>query len=461
MNDASKFSLSSPSLNGVGDNASTTSSRSGAYEYGQGKAISDRAFRRIPPGREAGSCASESSSISSGPKKNPHVTSKLADLKQRQSSSTLAASGEEKPLPKDFKPSEFTVIIGRGKKIRESIGNTHLRILATTYLPKYAEAMNNRQAKTDVVNNIMDIIRAVCPGEGAFARCEQGQWYEVSDRVAREKIGYVLRDLLADQYESSCKSKTAKRKRLQALEKQQKQLHEQEKFQMSSSDGSISSQQDFANLEPIMFPVPSADMGSTGMDPVSAFPGQAASSFSDFDTMISGQSNVFQNSNRFEMLSQSGNNMMTVAQPNLQQNDSIVMQQQLYYQQQLRRQQQQLLVQQQESLPVYPMSTSVMGNRVSSSALNRFNAAGFAGPPRSPCRSSYASDYSSAASNASSAWDRDDSARSQSSLSHASNYDDRQFSQQEFDFDFSDLLTSPLMDCRIENNDDLSQNRFG
>ncbi|KAG7363766.1 hypothetical protein IV203_027127 [Nitzschia inconspicua] len=119
---------------------------------------------------------------------------------------------EEKALPNGFKPSEFTVIIGRGKKVRETIGNLHLRTLATTYLSQYADALKNRQAKTAVVNNVLGIIRAVCPNGGAFVRRHNGRWYEVSDRVAREKVGYVFRDLLSDSYESSCKSKTAKRK---------------------------------------------------------------------------------------------------------------------------------------------------------------------------------------------------------------------------------------------------------
>ena len=149
--------------------------------------------------------------------------------KQAQSSEFLTVSPamKEKQLPKYFQPSEFTVIIGRGKKIRESQGNIHLRTLASTYLSKYSDS---RQAKTEVVNSILGIIRAVCPNGGAFVRCEQGQWYEVCDRAAREKVGYVFRDLLSDQYESSCKSKTAKRKRRQEeeQEQQQKQLQEEQ-----------------------------------------------------------------------------------------------------------------------------------------------------------------------------------------------------------------------------------------
>merc|ERR1712188_289818 len=44
---------------------------------------------------------------------------------------------------------------------------------------------------------------------------ENGRWYEVDDGVAREKVGYVFRDLLADRDESSSKSKVAKKMQLQ------------------------------------------------------------------------------------------------------------------------------------------------------------------------------------------------------------------------------------------------------
>jgi hypothetical protein len=168
--------------------------------------------------------AGNHSKPSSSEKRSSHEQPGIANQGATLTSDSLAVSAamEETPLPKDFKPSEFTVIIGRGKKIRESIGNIHLRTLATTYLPQYADAMKNRQAKTEVVNNVLSIIRAVCPNGGAFVRCDKGQWYEVSDRVAREKVGYCFRDLLSDSsYESSCKSKTAKRKRQQQkLEKE-------------------------------------------------------------------------------------------------------------------------------------------------------------------------------------------------------------------------------------------------
>ena len=58
---------------------------------------------------------------------------------------------------------------------------------------------------------------------------EDGRWYEVDDSVAREKVGYVFRDLLADRYESSSKSKVAKKMQLQRQrEREQKERKEQQ-----------------------------------------------------------------------------------------------------------------------------------------------------------------------------------------------------------------------------------------
>lgn len=122
----------------------------------------------------------------------------------------------KKQLPADFKPSDFAVIVGRGKKIRETIGNSRLRVMAGSYLTQYADAMDNRAKKTAIVNAIIGKVKALCSHTGgAFVRQSQGRWYEVSDRVAREKVGYVFRDLLHDQYGSSSKSKIAKRRRQQ------------------------------------------------------------------------------------------------------------------------------------------------------------------------------------------------------------------------------------------------------
>lgn len=145
----------------------------------------------------------------------------------------------EKPLPSDFEPSDYTVIIGRGKKIRETTGNCRLRVIASTFLPQYSQNQRNKPMKTILVNKVIDIIKLACAESKcdsdqriAFVRqTKEGQWFEVDDSVAREKVGYVFRDLLADRYESSSKSKIAKkmekRRLLDRQNRQQRRHHQQ------------------------------------------------------------------------------------------------------------------------------------------------------------------------------------------------------------------------------------------
>jgi len=111
-------------------------------------------------------------------------------------------------LPVDFTPNPYTVVIGRGKMMRDNLGNKRLRVLASNFLPRYSET-NEKRAKTLVVNEIIESIRSA---GGCFVRKEKdGRWYLAKDQAVREKIGYVFRDLLCDKYRSSSKSKAEKR----------------------------------------------------------------------------------------------------------------------------------------------------------------------------------------------------------------------------------------------------------
>jgi len=123
-------------------------------------------------------------------------------------------------LPEDFKPSNHTVIIGRGKRVRESAGNRRLRALTASLLPRYVEAADadDRATKTRLVSEVVDLVKGGGDDDGTYfvrKSKDDGRWYEVDDGVAREKVGYVFRDLLADRYESSSKSKVAKKMQLQ------------------------------------------------------------------------------------------------------------------------------------------------------------------------------------------------------------------------------------------------------
>lgn len=111
-------------------------------------------------------------------------------------------------LASDFRPSPYTVVVGRGKIVQENIGNQRLRVLASGYAAHYQKA-TDRKTKIQIVD---EINRTIKSAGGMFVRLDtKGHWYKVSETVAREKIGYVLRDLLCDNYKSSSKSKVARR----------------------------------------------------------------------------------------------------------------------------------------------------------------------------------------------------------------------------------------------------------
>jgi hypothetical protein len=168
---------------------------------------------------------------------------------------------QERELPHDFDPSSYAVIIGRGKKIRETVGNQRLRVIASLFLPEYSTAKENRATKTRLVDKVMDLIKSACQVSNcdcggkrcrriAFVRqTKNGQWFEVSNSVAREKIGYIFRDLLASNYLSSSKSKTAKKIQRQHQEQQQQQQqrlreHEMQQQEQHQISGNVMSDMD-------------------------------------------------------------------------------------------------------------------------------------------------------------------------------------------------------------------------
>jgi hypothetical protein len=115
-------------------------------------------------------------------------------------------------LHPNFQPTPYSVIVGRGKETKENPGNTQLHALATTYLEQYSQAKNDKQIKTQIVLQVVSFVNEACSNGASFIkRAKNGQWYEVNNSIALEKVGYVFRDLLADKYRSSSKSKLARK----------------------------------------------------------------------------------------------------------------------------------------------------------------------------------------------------------------------------------------------------------
>ena len=115
-------------------------------------------------------------------------------------------------LPPDFKPSPYTVIVGRRKEFKYAPGNLRLRELARSFLSDYCEA-EDKLKKSTIVTKIIVSVEEACPNGGAFVKKgADGRWIELNDHDTREKVGYVLRDLLHNKYQSSSKSRTVRRR---------------------------------------------------------------------------------------------------------------------------------------------------------------------------------------------------------------------------------------------------------
>jgi hypothetical protein len=115
-------------------------------------------------------------------------------------------SPSERPLPPDFRPSTYSVLIGKGQDVSNSPGIQRLRLLGAQVITKYRDTKSRRE-KTLILDRLLETTKAACP-VGAFIRSVgRNAWVEVSDLVARQKIGSILRNLAHDRYRSSAPSK--------------------------------------------------------------------------------------------------------------------------------------------------------------------------------------------------------------------------------------------------------------
>jgi hypothetical protein len=96
----------------------------------------------------------------------------------------------------------------RGKDSYNHEGNKCLRILASTFAQRYSRA-DDKTVKSALVFNVVTMIRQA---GGHFCKYENGAWFEVGDRCAREKVSAYFRDMLHTQYRSSAKAKTTLRR---------------------------------------------------------------------------------------------------------------------------------------------------------------------------------------------------------------------------------------------------------
>jgi hypothetical protein len=126
-----------------------------------------------------------------------------------------------------------------------SKGNRYLRFLVNNFRHPYSEARNKVQ-KSAIVSTIIDKVKQASPKSGGFIKYEDGNWWEVDDAFAREKIGGLFRDFLHTQYRSSTKAKLARRK--VKTDQPQSSSADDYHFDSSSNSSSISPPQQDENF---------------------------------------------------------------------------------------------------------------------------------------------------------------------------------------------------------------------
>ena len=92
-------------------------------------------------------------------------------------------------------------------------GNLRLNGIVQSVLSVYSDPESTKKSKSDLIKSIMQRVRDGSP-EGGFVKheSESGRWFEVGNRIAREKVSQTFRDALNDKYRSSTTSKTLKRR---------------------------------------------------------------------------------------------------------------------------------------------------------------------------------------------------------------------------------------------------------
>lgn len=111
-------------------------------------------------------------------------------------------------VPCCYEPGPYDVICGRGKETYFHSGNQFFRKLVEKRVAAYSATASKAQ-RSGIVSDIIDNFRFI-------KKESDGAWVEVSDVIAREKTGQVLRGLLGTRYKSSNESKKKRRQRTAA-----------------------------------------------------------------------------------------------------------------------------------------------------------------------------------------------------------------------------------------------------
>lgn len=162
--------------------------------------------------------------------------------------------------------TNYTVLCGRGLECFDHVGNRRLRVTVLLYMQRYEQAQT-KSRKGHIISDIIETFRSA--GGGFVRQKKDGSWYEVSDRVSREKVGSLFRDCLYEKYRSSARAKNERRHaaRMQTMLARRKKVSfvtEEEETHatctLSDSDTSVVSDDlDFASISESFDPLEDED----------------------------------------------------------------------------------------------------------------------------------------------------------------------------------------------------------
>ena len=99
-----------------------------------------------------------------------------------------------KPLDPSFQPGPKDCICARGSRAYNHPGNANFRALVKSHMEEYNMARNKMQ-KSMIVSRIVDQVRRESPSGGFVRQDDKGTWCQVTDSIARERVGQVCRQL--------------------------------------------------------------------------------------------------------------------------------------------------------------------------------------------------------------------------------------------------------------------------
>lgn len=125
--------------------------------------------------------------------------------------SDVSSSNAQRMLPKSFSPSVNEVMIGRGRKVANHIGNDRFQELIHAQLYDYSRA-KTKASKSSIILRVLKAVREGSP-VGGFVKQDSKtkRWFTLEDAAARISTAQAFRDALSGNYRSSKQYKQQKR----------------------------------------------------------------------------------------------------------------------------------------------------------------------------------------------------------------------------------------------------------